>query len=210
MKSSNPGAEKMAIRLMASLPRLSTEIDVPAGMKTVAPACATLTEPPRCTRAVPVCKNRISSVYPRTIRRSPSSFSRMTGVVAFTCALGAVAAAQARRTQTSVIMGALRIRRLLANGKGYLHRRSEPQLRASASGPHSRIDTKAGWPTLCEKEKVPHDLEAGGAYSRPTAYICVAVVSSGESFDIVGKTSGSYPSRRIRRDMLTSQSEIEP
>jgi hypothetical protein len=61
MKSSNPGAEKMATRLTASLPRLSTEIAVPAGMKTVAPAWATLTEPPRCTRPVPVCKKRISS-----------------------------------------------------------------------------------------------------------------------------------------------------
>jgi hypothetical protein len=36
MKSSKPGAEKMASRLTASLPALSAEIQVPAGINTVA------------------------------------------------------------------------------------------------------------------------------------------------------------------------------
>jgi hypothetical protein len=39
-----------------SFPMLETETHVPAGMNTVAPACASLTESPNCTRAVPVCR----------------------------------------------------------------------------------------------------------------------------------------------------------
>jgi len=38
MKSSKPGAEKTPTVLRTSLPMLETEIQVPAGMKTVAPA----------------------------------------------------------------------------------------------------------------------------------------------------------------------------
>jgi hypothetical protein len=44
MKSSKPGAEKRNATLMASLPMWVTEIDASAGMKTVAPACTSLTE----------------------------------------------------------------------------------------------------------------------------------------------------------------------
>lgn len=56
MKSSKPDAGKIATRLMASLPKLSAEIEVPAGMNTLAPACTSLTVPPKCTRVVPFCK----------------------------------------------------------------------------------------------------------------------------------------------------------
>jgi hypothetical protein len=56
MKSSKPGAEKMATILIASVPVLSTAIQVLAGMKTVAPACMSLTESPRCTPEVPLSR----------------------------------------------------------------------------------------------------------------------------------------------------------
>lgn len=61
MKSSKPGAEKTATALMGSLPMLSTEIHVSAGINTVDPPCTTLTELPKWTLAIPVSKYRISS-----------------------------------------------------------------------------------------------------------------------------------------------------
>jgi hypothetical protein len=125
MNSSKPGAEKTATARMASFPILSTEIHVLAGINTVEPPWTTLAVSPKCTRAVPLSKNRISSApgclwgsmapplrmsaviktkcdeppflgstfrmkvspgsgcpgQPLTTRRSPSSFSRMSGVV---------------------------------------------------------------------------------------------------------------------------------
>ena len=46
MNSSNPGAEKMKIALIASVPMLVTEIQVFAGMNTVAPPSTSLTVSP--------------------------------------------------------------------------------------------------------------------------------------------------------------------
>ena len=59
--SSNPGAEQTPTKWIYSLPILVMEIQVLAGINTVAPLCTSLEEPARFTRAVPFCKKRISS-----------------------------------------------------------------------------------------------------------------------------------------------------
>src|SRR5271156_50869 len=61
IKSSELGEEKTAKELIMSFPIFSTEIQVLAGMKTMAPACTSRTASPKCTRAVPDWRKRISS-----------------------------------------------------------------------------------------------------------------------------------------------------
>lgn len=53
--------KKTATARMSSLPKLSTEIQGWAGMKTVEPPWTSLVVTPTCTRAVPLSRNRISS-----------------------------------------------------------------------------------------------------------------------------------------------------
>src|SRR5579862_8318748 len=160
MNSSKPGAEKTATARMSSFPILSTEIHVSAGMNTVEPPWTTLAAFPKCTRAVPLSKNRISSPLgclwgsmapplrmfavintkcdeppflgstfrmkvspgsgcpgqPLTTRRSPSSFSRMSGVVWETWAAcgddasGAEMFAHTKIAQTAILGRTIRIR----------------------------------------------------------------------------------------------------